>query len=82
MRLFRNEAAATWITVAFIVLVLGLKSNSLPTPLPASLILELVLLRIVSGFFSVRFYLRGGMFLAWWLAFLVEARHLLTFGGF
>jgi hypothetical protein len=82
MRLFRNEAVATWITVAFIVLVLGLKSNSSPTPLPASLILELVLLRIVSGFFSVRFYLRGGMLLAWWLAFLIEARHLLTLGGF
>jgi hypothetical protein len=82
MRLFRNEAVATWVTVAFIVLVLGLKSNSLPAPLPASLIVELVLLRIVSGFFLVRFYLRGGTFIAWWLAFLIEARHLLTFGGF
>jgi len=81
MRLFRNQTVATWVTVAFGVLVLGLRSNSSPTPLPALLILVLAILRIGSAFFSVWFYLRGGMFLAWWLAFLIEARHLLTFSG-
>ena len=81
MRLFRNETVATWVTVAFSVLVLALKTNASPTPLPASLIVALAVLRIVSGFFAVWFYLRGGMFLAWWLAFLIEARHLLTFAG-
>jgi hypothetical protein len=26
----------------------------------------------------VLFYLRGGLVLAWWLGFLIEARHLLN----
>jgi len=82
MRLFRNETVATWVTVAFSVLVLAMKTNASPTPLPASLILALAVQRIVSGFFAVWFYLRGGIFLAWWLAFLIDARNLLTFAGF
>jgi hypothetical protein len=82
VRLFRNETVATWITVAFSVLVLGLKANSSPTPLPAHLIATLAVLRIASGYLAVWFYLRGGIFLAWWLGFLIEARNLLTFGGF
>jgi hypothetical protein len=82
MRLFRNETVATWLTVAFSVLVLGLKSNSSPAPLPALLILALAVLRIASAFFAVWCYLRGGIFLAWWLVFLIEARNLLTFAGF
>lgn len=82
MRLFRNQTVATWVTVSFSVLVLGLKANSSPTPLPALLILALAVLRIGSAFFAVWFYLRSGMFLAWWIAFLIEARHLLTFCGY
>jgi hypothetical protein len=82
MRLFRNEKVATWVTVGFSVLVLALKTNASPTSLPVSLILALVVLRMASGFFGVWFYLRGGMFLVWWLTFLIEARNLLTFGGF
>jgi hypothetical protein len=81
MRLFRNETVATWVTVAISVLVLGLKSNSSPTPLPALLVLALAVLRIASAFFAVWFYLRGGIFLTWWLAFLIAARNLLTFAG-
>lgn len=81
VRLFRNETVATWVTVAISVLVLALKSNASPTPLPGLLILGLTVLRIASGYFAVWFYLRGGIFLAWWLAFLIEARNLLTFGG-
>src|SRR3569833_1632740 len=46
MRLFRNEKVATWVTVGFSVLVLALKTNASPTPLPASLILALVVLRM------------------------------------
>ena len=82
IRLFRNERVATWITVALGVLVLALKSNSSPTPLPTSLLLELLVLRIASAWFAIWFYLRGGMLLVWWLGFLVEARHLLTFAGY
>ena len=82
MRLFRNETAATWLTVALSVLVLGLKSNASAAPLPAAMMLALAVLQIVSAYCAVWFYLRGGIFLAWWLAFLIEARHLLTFNGF
>lgn len=82
IRLFRNQTVATWVTVAFGVLVLALKSNASPSPLPALLLVALAVLRIGSAFFAVWFYLRGGIFLAWWIAFLIEARHLLTFAGF
>ena len=82
MRLFRNQTVATWVTVGFSVLVLAIKTNASPAPLPGSLIVALAVLRIASGFFAVWFYLQGGIFLALWLAFLIEARNLLTFGGF
>ncbi len=81
IRLFRNERVALWITVAFNVLVLALKSNSSPTPMPALLLVELLALRIAFGYFAIWFYLRGGIILVWWLGLLVEARHLLTFQG-
>jgi len=82
MRLFRNQTVATWVTVAFSVLVLGLKSNSSPAPLPALLLLALAAVRIASVYFAVWFYVRGGIFLTWWLVLLMEARNLLTFAGF
>jgi len=81
MRLFRNEKVATWVIVALGVLVLALKTNASPQPQSALLILALGTLQIGSAFFGVWFYLRGGIFLAWWLALLIEARHLLTFAG-
>jgi hypothetical protein len=81
MRLFRNEKVATWMIVALGVLLLVLKTNASPLPLSTPLLLALALLQIASAFFSVWFYVRGGIFLAWWIAFLLEARHLLTFAG-
>jgi hypothetical protein len=81
IRLFHNEKVAMWFTVALGVLVLALKSNSSPTPLPTSLLLELLVLRIASAWFAIWFYLRGGILLVWWLGFLIEARHLLTYNG-
>jgi len=81
IRLFRNEQVATWCTVALGVLVLALKINSSPTTLPESLFLELFALRIGFAYFAIWFYLRGGMLLVWWLGFLIEARHLLTYYG-
>src|SRR6185312_2181354 len=81
MRLFRNEKVATWVIVALGVLVLALKTNASPLPQSASLILALAVLQIASAYFGVWFYLRGGIFLAWWLALLIDARHLLTFAG-
>jgi len=81
VRLFRNQKVATWLTVALIGLVFALKANTYSPPLPAMILVELLVLRIVSGFFAVWFYLRGGIFLAWWIALLIEARYLLTIYG-
>jgi hypothetical protein len=81
MRLFRNETIATRVIVVLGVLVLALKTSASPLPQSAPLILALAALQIASAFFGVWFYLRGGILLAWWLALLIEARHLLTFAG-
>jgi len=77
MRLFRHEQIALWLTVAFNVFLLILKTRASPKPFPHTLFIDLLALRIVMGYFNVWFYLRGGIFLAWWLGFLIEARHLL-----
>jgi hypothetical protein len=81
MRLFRNEKAALWITTAFGILVLLLRNNSLPTGLAAWLLTALGMFKITGIFFGVWFYLRGGIFLVWWLQLLLESRHLITFAG-
>jgi hypothetical protein len=82
MRLFRNEQPAMWLTVIFGIVVLLLRNNSLPTELPVSFLILLMGLKITGIFFAVWFYLRGGIFLVWWLDVLLEARHLLTYQGF
>jgi hypothetical protein len=81
VRLFRNENVAVALTVAFAVAVWLLKVQSAPHPLPSSLFAELLVVRIIQSTLGMWFYLRGGILLVWWLGFLVEARHLLTFLG-
>ena len=78
MRLFKNRWVATNLTVLFGVLVLVLKMQSLPAPLPPWLFVTVVTGRIVMGFLAVSFYLRGGVLLVWWWTFLFESRHLLN----
>jgi hypothetical protein len=81
MRLARNEQVATWMTVALGVVVLIMKLRASSVSVPPLLIAELLLLRIVGAFLGVWFYLRGGIFIVWWLELLVEARHLLDIQG-
>jgi hypothetical protein len=81
IRLFQDRKIATVLTVAFGVGVLLLKVHSSLVPVPVSLLAVLVLLRIVFGLLLVAFYLRGGLALAWWWGFLIEARHLLYLVG-
>ena len=76
IRLFQNRRIAIGLTVLLGVFVLVLKTRTSPTPLPAALFSALLVMRIVSGVLVVLFYLRGGLVLAWWLGFLIEARHL------
>jgi hypothetical protein len=78
IRLIRNHSVAIVMTVLFGVMVLSLKHQSLPTPMPTPLFAVLVIMRIVTGFLCLWFYLRGGLILAWWWGFLIEARHLLS----
>jgi hypothetical protein len=78
IRLFQNRWIATVLTVLLGVFVLVLKTRSSPVPIPPSLFSALLIVRIVSGILSVLFYLRGGLVLAWWWGFLIEARHLLN----
>jgi hypothetical protein len=80
IRLLKNPRIATLCTVLFGVVVLTLKIRSSPTPLPNSLFVALVILRVLLGLISVTFYLRGGILLASWWSLLIEARHLLTLG--
>ena len=82
IRLFRNEKVALWITAAFGILVLLLRNNSLPAELSGWLLTALIISKIAGIFFGVWFYLRGGIFLVWWLDLLLESRHLLTFAGY
>jgi hypothetical protein len=78
-RLVRRVWIASLFTVLFGVFVMTLKIQSAPTPLPPTVFLELLALRLVLGTCSVYFYLRGGAGLAWWWALLLQLRHLLDF---
>jgi hypothetical protein len=78
LRLFRQSRIAIAFTVLFGVLVMFIKTHSTPTPLPPVVLVELLVLRLVLGSFSIFFYLRGGVLLVWWWLFLLQSRHLLT----
>jgi len=81
MRLFQNRWVATGLTVLFGIFVLAIKNRASPAPLPAPLLAAFLAGRIVLGFLAVWFYLRGGVLLIWWWAFLFEARNLLHLAG-
>lgn len=81
MRLARNEEVAMWMTVGLGVVVLIMKIKSSSVSVPPLLIAELLLLRITGTYLGVWFYMRGGIFIVWWLELLVEARHLLDIRG-
>lgn len=76
MRLSKNRRVAASLTVLFGVAVLAMKLQSLSVPLPTTLLVALLAGRIVTGFLTVAFYLRGGVLLVWWWTFLFEARLL------
>ena len=81
IRLFQDQRVATGLTVLFGVVLLMIKTGSSPTPIPYPLFAALLAVRIVVGFLTVSFYLRGGVPLAWWWGLLLEARHLLDLAG-
>jgi hypothetical protein len=78
IRLFKNRRVATCLTVLFGAIVLAIKYQSSTTPMPSLLFVTLLVVRIVMGFLSVSFYVRGGVLLSWWWTLLIESRHLLN----
>ena len=78
-RLVRRPELAGVLTVALGVFVFSLKLAAARTPPPPPLLWELVALRLVGGALATFFYVQGGLPLAWWLALLIQARHLLSF---
>ena len=81
IRLFKNRRVATRLTVLFGAIVLAIKYQSSTTPMPSLLFVMLLVVRIVMGFLSVSFYVRGGVLLSWWWTLLIESRHLLNLSG-
>lgn len=76
VRLAQKQEVAVALTVLFGVMVLYMRlhySHILP---PALLLVALMMLRIVAGFLAVYFYLKGGALLVWWVALILQLRHL------
>ena len=61
VRLFQRKWWAASLTVLFGVFVLVVKNQASTTPLPASLFVSLLMVRLVIGTISVYLYLRGGV---------------------
>ena len=78
LRLFQRLWIAITFTVLFGVFVMLVKTQSAPTPLPPTVLIELLVLRLALGSIAIFFYLRGGVLLVWWWLFLLQMRHLLT----
>ena len=76
MRLFAHRQVATVATVLFGLLIMALKVSTAAATPPLLVLLGLLLGRILIGWLTVRWYLAGGVFLAWGWRLLLEARHL------
>jgi len=79
MRLFKSQPLAIIVTAILAVGVMAMKIHAQAIPLSAGLLSAVLIVRFVAGLLTVIFYLRGGILLAWWWAFLLEARHWADF---
>jgi hypothetical protein len=77
IRLFRKQDAALVLTVVFGLFVLALKLNAGKGLPPLWVVVELMALRILAGFVSLFFYLKGGVLLVWWLVLVLQLRFVL-----
>jgi hypothetical protein len=78
IRLFRSQSIAFALTTLFGLIVLMLKLRSSPMPIPPLLFVTLAIFRIAAGLLAITFYLRGGVVLVSWWAFLVQLRLLFS----
>ena len=77
MRLSKNRWVAASLTGLLGAALLAMKFHTLSASIAAPLLVVMLAARIVAGFFVVWLYLRGGVGLVCWWAFLLECRHLL-----
>jgi hypothetical protein len=77
IRLLKKPERAVSMTVIFGLLLMYLKLSSGRMLPPFSLMVELMALRVASGFLSVYFYLKAGAPAVWWMTLLSQTRLLL-----
>jgi hypothetical protein len=76
MRLCRNQRIAAVLTAAFGVSVTAMKLQPHAGAISTTVFVCFLAGRFLGALLAVIFYLRGGMVLAWWWAFLFELRLL------
>jgi hypothetical protein len=81
MRLLRRPQVAAFLTVLFCLAVTSAKVRSGPATDSPELLAGLLLSRGIGAILAVYFFLRGGVFLVWWWAIVVQARLLLQLTG-
>ena len=79
MRLCRHQKASIILTALVGVGIVALKLDAKEVALSSGLWVVLLTAKFIGGLLLAIFYLRGGMALAWWWAFLIETRHLPDF---
>lgn len=77
IRLSKRQTTAIGFTIMFGLLVVYLKLSSGKALPGIGMMAELIALRVVSAFVNVYFYLKGGVLLVWWVALVIQMRHLL-----
>ncbi|HSU56890.1 MAG TPA: hypothetical protein VLT36_22715 [Candidatus Dormibacteraeota bacterium] len=75
-RLSGNRTIAAALTIAFGLFVVWFKNQRSPTPLEGSALAGLLATRFVGGAFSILFFIRGGVVLAWFFHLLIQSRLL------
>ncbi len=76
LRMLKRRWLAASLTALFGAFVLAMKFSSLTSPPSPPLLAAMLTGRTIMAMLAVWFYLRGGVVLVWWWAFLFEARHL------
>jgi hypothetical protein len=81
IRLLQRQELALVLTVLWGIFILALRLGSSANLPPIWVVAELMLLRVLAGFVSVYFYLKGGALVVWWMVLLVQLRYLADLSG-
>jgi hypothetical protein len=75
LRLFQRTTPAVVLTVVFGLAVLALRNRG-SLPMPAELLVGLILFRVTASLLSIYLFLRGGVVPVWCFALMLQSRHL------